>query len=145
MLAVATACTDEGVGSNAWTSRVIGTSRLAMIRTMRELQNSQGFTGTSELVRAALRLLVADAREKESTKGPVEAVIVVTHSEDREEPVTRIKHRFDDVVKTHIHNKAGKGTCVEVFLVEGDGAKAATMAKAFQREDDIKAVKMVVL
>jgi len=94
----------------------------AMIRTMRELQKSQGFTGTSELVRAALRLLVADAREKESTKGPVEAVIVVTHSEDREE-----------------------GTCVEVFLVEGDGAKAATMAKAFQREDDIKAVKMVVL
>jgi len=92
----------------------------AMIRTMRELQKSQGFTGTSELVRAALRLLVADAREKESTKGPVE-------------------------VKTHIHNRAGKGTCVEVFLVEGDGAKAATMAKAFQREDDIKAVKMVVL
>src|SRR6059058_4029957 len=113
----------------------------AMIRTMRELQKSQGFTGTSELVRAALRLLVADAREKESTKGPVEAVIVVTHSEDR---VTRIKHRFDDVVKTHIHNKAGKGTCVDVFLVEGDCAKAATMAKAFQREDDIKAVKMVV-
>jgi metal-responsive CopG/Arc/MetJ family transcriptional regulator len=49
------------------------------------------------------------------------------------------------VVKTHIHNKAGKGTCVEVFLVEGDGAKATTMAKAFQREDAIKAVKMVVL
>src|SRR2546422_9825840 len=117
----------------------------AMIRTMRELQKSQGFTGTSELVRAALRLLVADAREKESTKGPVEAVIVVTHSEDREEPVSRIKHRFDDAVKTHIHNKAGKGTSVEAFLVEGDGAKDATTANALQREDDIKAVKMVVL
>src|SRR5256885_15914027 len=81
----------------------------AMIRTMRELQKSQGFTGTSELVRAALRLLVADAREKESTKGPVEAVIVVTHSEDRQGPGTRNQHRFDDVVKTHIHQKAGTG------------------------------------
>src|SRR5205823_11282233 len=101
----------------------------AMIRTMRELQKSQGFTGTSELVRAALRLLVADAREKESTKGPVEAVIVVTHSEDREEPVKRIKHRFDDVAKTHIHKRAGQGTCVAIFIVEGDGAKAAKMAK----------------
>src|SRR5207302_2843286 len=107
--------------------------RDAMIRSMRELQKSQGFTGTSELVRAALRLLVADAREKESTKGPVEAVIVVTHSEGREEPVTRIKHRFDDVVKTHIHNKPGEGTCVEVVLVEGDGAKAGTWASACQR------------
>src|SRR2546430_7036526 len=88
----------------------------AMIRTMRELQKSQGFTGTSELVRAALRLLVADAREKESTKGPVEAVIVVTHSEDREEPVTRIKHRFDDVVKTHIHNNSDRGIYTKVIL-----------------------------
>src|SRR5437667_12679594 len=95
----------------------------AMIRTMRELQKSQGFTGTSELVRAALRLLVADAREKESTKGPVEAVIVVTHSEDREEPVTRLKHHFDDVGKTHIDNKAGKGNCGEDFHVEGDWSK----------------------
>jgi CopG family nickel-responsive transcriptional regulator len=117
----------------------------SMVRTLREVQKSQGFTGTSELVRAALRLLVADAREKEAVTGPVEAVILVTHSEDREEPVTRLKHRFEDVVKTHIHSKAGKGTCAEVFLVEGDGEKAAAMAKAFQREDGIKAVKMVVL
>src|SRR2546430_17101767 len=102
----------------------------AMIRTMRELQKSQGFTGTSELVRAALRLLVADAREKESTKGPVEAVLVVTHSEGRGEPVTRSKHRFDDLGKTHIHNKGGKGTWVEGFLIEEDGAKAAHSAKS---------------
>jgi CopG family nickel-responsive transcriptional regulator len=117
----------------------------SMIRTMREVQRSQGYTGTSELVRAALRLLVADAREKEAISGPVEAVIVVTHREDREGPVTRLKHQFEDVVKTHIHTKAGQGLCAEVFLVEGDGEKAASMARAFQREDGIKAVKMVVL
>ena len=117
----------------------------SMVKTMQTLQKSQGFSGNSELVRAALRLLIADAREKESVTGPTDAVIVVTHNEEREEPVTRIKHRFDDVVKTHIHNKAGKGTCVEVFLVEGEGSKAASMAKAFQREDGIKAVKMLVL
>jgi CopG family nickel-responsive transcriptional regulator len=117
----------------------------SMVRTLHELQESYGFTGNSELVRAALRLLVADAREKEAVKGSVEAVIVVTHPEDREEPITRLKHRFEEVVKTHIHTKAGKGTCAEVFLVEGDGARATAMAKAFQREEGIKAVKMVVL
>ena len=117
----------------------------SMVKTMQNLQKSQGFSGNSELVRAALRLLIADVREKEAVTGPTDAVIVVTHNEEREEPVTRIKHRFDDVVKTHIHNKAGKGTCVEVFLVEGEGSKAASMAKASQREDGIKAVKMLVL
>src|SRR5574340_1744534 len=104
----------------------------SMVRTMRELRKSQGFGGNSELVRAARRLLIADAREKASVTGLTEAVIVVTHDEDREEPVTRLKHRFDDVVTTHIHSKAGKGSCVEVFLVEGEGSKAASMARAFQ-------------
>jgi len=117
----------------------------SMARTMREIQRSHGFTGTSELVRSALRLLAADAREKEAVAGPVEAVILVTHSEEREEPVTRLKHRFEEIVKTHIHSKAGMGTCAEIFLIEGDGAKATSMAKAFQREEGIKAVKMVVL
>jgi CopG family transcriptional regulator, nickel-responsive regulator len=116
----------------------------SMVRTARELQEAYGFTGTSEMVRAALRLLIADAREKAALAGPVEAVIVVTHSEEREEPVTRLKHRFEDVVKTHIHSKAGKGVCAELFLLEGSGQKVAAMAKAFQREDGIKAVKMVV-
>jgi CopG family nickel-responsive transcriptional regulator len=117
----------------------------SMVDVIKELQASQGFGGTSEVVRSALRLLLADAREKSAVKGRVEAVLVVTHSEDREEPVTRLKHRFEDVVKTHLHTRAGKGTCAEVFLLEGDGAKAAAMAKAFQREDGIRAVKMVVL
>jgi len=117
----------------------------SMVRSLHEIQKSQGFSGTSEVVRAALRLLLADAKEKEAVTGHVEAVVVVTHSEDREEPVTRLKHRFEDVVKTHIHSKAGKGTCAEVFLLEGDGTKTTSMAKAFQREDGIKAVKMVVL
>lgn len=117
----------------------------SMVRTMRELQKSQGFSGNSELVRAALRILIADVREKESSTGPTDAVIVVTHGEDREEPVTRLKHRFDDIVKTHIHSKAGRGSCVEVFLVEGEGAKASSMAKAFQREDGVETVRMVVL
>src|SRR2546423_12128225 len=114
----------------------------AMIRTMRELQKSQGFTGTSELVRAALRLLVADAREKESTKGPVEAVIVVTHSEDREEAGTRIKHRFDDEGKTHIHNKAGQGSCVNGFRRGRGGSEVPPLAKAVQREGDNKPLKI---
>jgi CopG family nickel-responsive transcriptional regulator len=117
----------------------------SMVQTLHEVQQSQGFTGTSELVRAALRLMIADVREKEGVTGNVEAVIVVTHSEDREEAVTRLKHRFEEVVKTHLHSKAGMGTCAEVFLIEGDGAKASAMARAFQREEGIKAVKMVVL
>ncbi|MGA2783742.1 MAG: CopG family ribbon-helix-helix protein [Candidatus Bathyarchaeia archaeon] len=116
-----------------------------MVKDMDHIQKSQGFTGRSELVRAALRLMLEDTKEKDSLVGNVNAVVTVTHSQDHEEPITRLKHEFEDIVKTHIHSKINRGNCVELFLLEGDGKKVASMTKAFQREDDMKSVKVIIL
>jgi metal-responsive CopG/Arc/MetJ family transcriptional regulator len=34
---------------------------------------------------------------------------------------------------------------VELFLVEGEGKKVASMTKAFQREEKMKSVKLIVI
>jgi CopG family nickel-responsive transcriptional regulator len=116
-----------------------------MVKDLDHLQKSQGFTGRSELVRAALRLMLEDTKEKDSLVGDVNAVVAVTHSQDHEEPITRLKHEFEDIVKTHIHSKLNRGNCVELFLLEGEGKKVASMTKAFQKEDDMKSVKVIIL
>ena len=117
----------------------------SMMKEMDELQKTLGYTGRSELVRASIRLMLQDVREKNALVGKGSAVIVLTHSEENEEPVTRIKHRYDDIVRTHIHNKITKNNCVEMFLLEGSSQEVATMAKEFQREEGIKSVKLIVL
>jgi CopG family nickel-responsive transcriptional regulator len=117
----------------------------SMMREMDELQKTLGFTGRSELVRASIRLMLQDVKEKNALTGEGSAVIVVTHTEEKEEPVTRIKHRYDDIVRTHIHNKITKNNCVEIFLLEGKSHEVATMAKDFQKEEGIKSVKLVLL
>ncbi|MGD0638121.1 MAG: CopG family ribbon-helix-helix protein [Nitrososphaerales archaeon] len=117
----------------------------SMMKEMDDLQKALGFTGRSELVRASIRLMLQDVKEKESLTGKGSAVIVLTHTEENEEPVTRIKHRYDDIVRTHIHNKITKNNCVEMFLLEGSSREVATMAKDFQKEEGIKSVKLVVL
>lgn len=89
--------------------------------------------------------MLEDTKEKDSLVGNVNAVVTVTHSQDHEEPITRLKHEFEDIVKTHIHSKINRGSCVELFLLEGDGKKVASMTKAFQREDDMKSVKVIIL
>lgn len=114
-----------------------------MLKDMDGMQNSLGYTGRSELVRAGIRLLMQDVKEKEGLAGAVSAVVVVTHNEENEEKVTKIKHRFDNIVRTHIHNKLTKRNCVELFLLEGDAKDVARMAEEFQREDEIKSVKLV--
>ena len=116
-----------------------------MIRDMDEIRKSLGFTGRSELVRAAIRLLLEDKREKDSLRGQVAAILAVTHNQEDEEPVTRIKHSFEDIIRTHLHNKITRTNCVELFLLEGDAQKIASMSNGFQKEDKMKSVKLVIV
>lgn len=116
-----------------------------LVRSMEELQESQGYAGRSELIRAALRLMLDDAREKDSLKGQVNAVLVITHDEFNEEPITKLKHEFEDIVKTHLHNKLSRTNCVELFLLEGEGKKISSMTKALQKEEKIRSVKVIII
>jgi len=116
-----------------------------MIKDIDHLQKYRGFTGRSELVRAAIRLMLEDTKEKDSLIGNTAAIVTVTHSRDHEEPVTKLKHEFEDIVKTHIHHKIAQGNCVELFLLEGDGKKVAAMIKALQKEEEMKSVKLTIL
>jgi CopG family nickel-responsive transcriptional regulator len=93
---------------------------------MDQIQKPAGFAGRSELVRAAVRLLMEDTREKNALAGHMNAIVVVTHEESNEASVTRLKHEFEEIVRTHIHNKISKSNCVELFLLEGEGRTIGT-------------------
>jgi len=116
-----------------------------LIDSMTVIQDSQGYAGRSDVVRAAIRLLLSDAREKGSLTGHVTAILVVTHDESNEEPITRLKHAYDDIVRTHIHNKMGQNNCFELFLLEGEGRKIGSMTSAFQKEKKLRSVKLLVI
>ena len=114
-----------------------------LLKEMDAVQKGSGFTGRSELVRAAIRLMLEDKREKDSLAGEINGLIVVTHNEDEEEPVTKLNHGFEDIIKTHIHSKTTSSICVELFLVHGDAKKVVAMSKAFEAEDRMKSTKFL--
>jgi CopG family transcriptional regulator, nickel-responsive regulator len=114
-----------------------------MVRAMDEIQDSVGFSGRSELVRTAIRLLLDDTREKNALVGKTNAVVVVGHASADEEPVTRLKHSYGDIVKTHIHTRVSQEDCIEVFILAGEGKQITAMAKGFEREKKIKSVKLL--
>jgi CopG family transcriptional regulator, nickel-responsive regulator len=114
-----------------------------MLKSMDEIQESVGFSGRSELVRAGIRLLLEDTRQKNALSGLVTAVIVVGHSKEDEEPVTRLKHKYEDIVKTHVHCKVSHEDCIEVFVLSGDGKQVASMTKEFEKERKIRNVNLL--
>ena len=116
-----------------------------LVKSMEEMQVSQGYAGRSELIRAALRLMIDDAKAKDSIKGQVNAILVVTHDEFNEEPITKLKHEFEDIVKTHLHNKLSRSNCVELFLLEGEGKKISSMTSALQKEEKLRSVQLMII
>ena len=114
-----------------------------MVEAMDEIQESVGFSGRSELVRAAIRLLLEDTREKDAVTGRGNAVIVVGHASADEDPVTRLKHKYEDIVRTHVHVKVSHEDCIEIFVLAGEGKDITSMTKEFEKERKIRSVRLL--
>jgi len=114
-----------------------------MLKEMDDVQKNSGFTGRSELVRAAIRMLLEDSREKATAVGEVNGLLVVTHDEEQEAPVTKLKHQYEDIITTHVHNKTTTSMCIELFVLQGDAKKINAMSKSFQAEDKMKSSKLI--
>lgn len=111
---------------------------------MEKLQTSSGYSGRSELIRTSLRLLLDDNKKKASLKGQINAVLVITHDKGDDQSITRVKHEFEDIVKTHVHNQISQDSCVELLLLQGDGKRVRRIAESLQREDKLRSVRLVL-
>jgi len=114
-----------------------------MLKDMDELEKSFGFAGRSELIRAAIRVMFDQERERSGLSGEVSGLVVATHDIEEEAPVTRLKHEFDQIIKFHVHSKLTPSTCVELFLVHGDAKRVCAMSNAFRAQDEMRSSKFV--
>ena len=57
-----------------------------------KLQKSMGFSGRSEIIRAGLRTLISEEKQRSNLSGLIHAILMVVHDEESEQIVTGIKH-----------------------------------------------------
>lgn len=97
-----------------------------------KLQKELGFSGRSEIVRAGLRTLIADEKERKNLSGSIHAVMLVVHDEESDTEVNQMSHSFDKIITTHIHNKTENDKCLEIFVLKGDSKEVDEMVKRFR-------------
>ena len=112
---------------------------------MEVLKKELGYTGKSELVRAAIRTLIAEKRERENLVGQVSSILIASHNEEAEEVVTGLKHRFERCINTHLHSKQESGKCLELFILKGEASDVKRMLNEFQKNRKIDYAKLVPL
>jgi len=109
------------------------------------IQKTMGFSGRSEAIRAAIRVLAAESKEKEKLSGRVRGILLLIHEHEAESLVTQVKHVFLDIIHTQLHNRFEEGKCLELFLIEGDADRVKEMTIAFQRADSIEFVRLLIV
>ena len=109
-----------------------------------QLQKELGFSGRSEVIRAGARMLIADSKEKERLEGRLNSVLLLIHTQKVEDTVTAIKHDFEEIISTQIHNHLRGDKCLEVFVLVGDAARIKELVRLFQTTGKMDYVKLIV-
>ena len=115
-----------------------------LLRDIDKLQQELGFSGRSDMIRAGLRALMADHKEKSKLKGVVEGVLLAIHDDRHSEEVSVLRHKYEKLVKTQIHNQLENDKCLEILVLKGDAEKVRKLAEEFQANRKIDFVKLVV-
>ena len=112
---------------------------------MDKLQKSMGFSGRSEIIRAGLRTLISEEKQRSNLSGSIHALLMVVHDEESEQIVTGIKHNYEDLIGTHLHSKIDGNKCMELFLLRGEAEKVDVMTRDFQTNRKMDHVKLVAM
>lgn len=109
-----------------------------------KLQKSMGFSGRSEIIRAGIRNLIAEEKQRSNLSGLIHAILMIIHDEESEQIVTGIKHNHEELIGTHLHSKIEGNKCMELFLLHGEADKVDEMTKDFKTNRKMDHVKLVI-
>jgi len=115
-----------------------------ILKEIDRIQNAFGYSGRSEVIRAGARLLISESKEKERLTGNINSILLLIHSQEAENVVSEIKHKFEDVTNTQIHSHPREDKCLEIFVLDGDADRIKEMVRLFQTSRKMDYVKLIV-
>ncbi len=109
------------------------------------LQKRLGFTGRSEIIRASVRTMLSEEKEREDLIGQIHALFLVTHDEKSDDEINEMRHTYDKLITTHLHNKIDRDKCLEIFVLKGDASQIRDMTRMFQSNKKMDNVKLITM
>ncbi|MBT4352629.1 CopG family ribbon-helix-helix protein [archaeon] len=115
-----------------------------LIEDIDKLQEDLGFSGRSEILRTAIRNLIAEEKNRSKLDGNLEGVIVIINLEKYGESISKITHKFEKIIKTQIHNHLESHKCLQLFLIKGDAKLIKLMIKELETSKKTEYIKLLL-
>ena len=87
-----------------------------------DFADDHGYTGRSEVVREAARNLLGEFEDKQLEDRKLIGVVTVLFSYETstvEERMMGLRHEYEGLVTSNVHNHVGDHYCMELFILEG--------------------------
>ncbi|MGB9987652.1 CopG family ribbon-helix-helix protein [Salarchaeum japonicum] len=87
-----------------------------------DFADSHGYTGRSEVFREAARNLLGEFEDKRLEDRELLGVVTVLfdyQSTTVEERMIRLRHEYEGLVSSNVHNHVGDHYCMELFILDG--------------------------
>ncbi len=111
---------------------------------MDSYQAKMGFSGRSEIIRAGIRALILDEKQKSRRDWNGNAILLVLHDDDFDSMASELSHGYEDMIITRTHSKIEEKRCMELFVLKGDTKRISDMEKRYQTNKNMNTVKMIV-
>jgi CopG family nickel-responsive transcriptional regulator len=110
---------------------------------MDKLQKALGFSGRSEIVRAGIRSMLSEEKQRNDLTGVLHSLLLVIHDEKSDDEISNMRHSYDRLINTHLHSKIDRNRCIEIFLLRGEAEEIRWMTKDFQSNKKMDNVKLI--
>lgn len=95
-----------------------------------------GFDSRSSAVRDALYHFIASHQLELEGHQDLALTLVYT-ADSSQDRVNHVAHEFEDIIRTSLHNHLEQ-TCVDVFIVHGDGARVHELLDKLTKLKDVR-------
>ncbi len=107
------------------------------------LTGEMGFSGRSETIRAGIKALVNEKKERQKLKGEINASLIVVHEHAKN--MGKIAHEKQEVIVSHLHNHLDNDKCIDIFVLKGDAKKIRMLVEDMQKNKGVEQVKLAVV
>ncbi|MFC4407698.1 CopG family ribbon-helix-helix protein [Haloarchaeobius iranensis] len=113
-----------------------------------QFADEHGYTGRSEVVREASRNLLGEFEDKKLEERELIGVITVLfdyESSKVEHRMMNLRHEYENLVASNVHNHVGDHYCMELFILEGSLTDISTFVGKIRATKDILSVDYSVM
>jgi CopG family nickel-responsive transcriptional regulator len=110
---------------------------------MDKLQKTLGFSGRSEIVRAGIRNMLSEEKQRNDLTGLLHSLLLVIHDEKSDDEISNMRHSYDKLINTHLHSKIDRNRCLEIFLLRGEAEEIRRMTRDFQSNKKMDNIRLI--